>query len=156
MGFDWLRQSYASDQRGILPAVPLRCEPLSTLQLMAADKAISKVVEKSSSNTPAEDETGKTALICLMLMIHLSSESHGDMFLQNREDLIAFCLSKGVDVNEYDKDDSTALHYLPRAREDEESTVCILRMLLKGGTDVHLRDRPARTAFHLALPVRSA
>jgi hypothetical protein len=153
--FDKLRQRFASDKREILPAVEFGYGSQDVQQRLAADVAMSKVVERSLFNAQSEDENGRTALICLMLMVRPRSESQCNMLClpsQNRELLVEECIARGVDVNAYDKDGFTALHYwlsTPRVY-DEEHSASILRLLLGGGANVHLRDRRGDTALHLA------
>jgi ankyrin repeat protein len=120
-------------------------------KLVEADEAMSQFVERSWSNPRAEDETGKTPLVCLILMVRPLFGSHSEC-PPNRIDLIKLCLSTGVDVNAYDKAGFTALHHLllkPLLKSEDEAK-CVLHLLLEAGADVHLRDPTGGTALHLA------
>jgi hypothetical protein len=154
-----LLQSDASQQCKRLPlvtATPLsRPKFLETSQdiskLVEADEAMSQFVERFWFNRGAEDDTGKTPLICVILMVRPRFGSHSGC-QPSRIDLIKLCLSAEIDVNAYDKAGFTALHYLllKPLLESEEEVKCVLHLLLKAGADVHLRDRTGGTALHLA------
>jgi hypothetical protein len=142
--FDQLRQSNASNQPEILRAVESGSAPSAVYQLMAAEEEMLTAVESSLLDRRFQDKNGKSALICLMRMGHLSSA--------HRHVLVNECLKRRMEVNAYDEDGYTALHYWLSSplQFDEGDSASILRLLLGAGANVDLRDPRGDSALHLA------
>lgn len=99
-----------------------------------------------SSNSPLPDRL-QAQYKSLMKAAHVDGRSE-------RECLVDFLLSAGVDPNNYDKAGNTPLMAFilhRRPAESEETSAHLLRSLLKAGSDINRRNRQGETALHLGV-----
>jgi len=72
-------------------------------------------------------------------LLHISIDS-------GHEGIVRILLDSGVDINERDRDGSTALHLAVQMRQD-----AVIRLLLEEGASTNVKDCSGKTPMHLAI-----
>ncbi len=147
----------APDENGVTPL-------MRAMRIDGDTRAVRKLLN-AGADVDAKDDDGDTALQyafdveCVRMLIESGADIHtendnGETLLQNAcsPEYAQFLIDQGLDVDTRDKDGDTPLTgcFVARFKDNAETELEIVKVLLNAGADVNAANKDGKTALILA------